>query len=307
MSTYVSEGSCGEGRTLARDAFSALPVELLCMVLSNVECRWSGLPLATGLHYIEVLSGKLHYRDRGNGYLHPLLALASASRTLRDAVEGHCRNKLLQHARITKFKGFTAKSKAKDRSVKSHRGIWCRFIRRKCAFCGSVTDRSAIFNCLINCCRACDRREWPSKIVRMLRYVQRVYGLTRHPPQVLSQIKSKYKLEREDLVNLSRGHLKDFPPQADYSWPGAHVEFLEAWPSEDLKTLRHAVYVEPGALTTMFLENEVQERARVMWGERFSDGAVHPKRKGEVSNGGLKGGPPRKRQKPIRALGADAG
>ena len=92
----------------------------------------------------------------------PLLDVAASSRTLCRAVESYSRTTLLQWSTVTKFRGQMPKSKTAN---VSHRGFLLRWKRSHCVWCGKKSQRKAILCNGFGCCSACDKKQWPEKIV----------------------------------------------------------------------------------------------------------------------------------------------
>lgn len=256
-----------------KDLLMALPTELLCEVLSYLTAPYANVPNISGLHFNETSSARRLVKIRKRASMenrerakkgrkplqvkkplgHPFLTLAQCSNFLREFVEDYCLQLLVDNKAITKFKGL-GESREEDEGLKerteSHRGYWHHFVINNCLFCGKQTELAATFNCLINCCDMCEKKEFPELITRG----EVLYG-------------GVYNLSRRDLVNDQGYHIYKYSNSYNFSgmkpWPGSRVKHLRVHRHLKLKTLRYAART-PGIENVMFYKHEVEERASIL-------------------------------------------
>lgn len=92
----------------------------------------------------------------------PLLALKNTSRTLHATTEYYSKLELALHKDITRYKEYKTKAAQNKRCYTNELFKW---MRTHCAFCGQPSKRRAILFNGLGCCRDCDKKEWPDKIV----------------------------------------------------------------------------------------------------------------------------------------------
>jgi len=161
-----------------QDIMSQLPIELLHNILSFLVAPYSGLPRITGLNHLALDREMLRMESSGKKDAvdhHPFLNLAATSSHLRDVVENFCWHLLKRHQDVGTWSKKIGDNEPmvrdgkKEKRLKgkktTYRMIWLKWAKRRCVFCGKVSQRRAIFNNLIYCCSKCDRIVWPGKIV----------------------------------------------------------------------------------------------------------------------------------------------
>lgn len=98
---------------------------------------------------------------------HTYYTVAATSRHLRDVVESFCRHLIILHKSTTKLQPPAKKSK----NPTPNRVRWVKWTAKHCIFCGKETTCMALMYSSIRCCRKCDKKEWPDKIVSPLELV----------------------------------------------------------------------------------------------------------------------------------------
>ncbi|ORY15552.1 hypothetical protein BCR34DRAFT_558571 [Clohesyomyces aquaticus] len=113
----------------------------------------------------EILFNVLSYSSPFNPTLlplHPLYTLAASNSYLRSVVEEFARGLLKQHASINMQivrRGTGVTRGGTQRTVCRHR--WMKWLKSTCWHCRRKSERAAILDATMTCCKACDRRVYP--------------------------------------------------------------------------------------------------------------------------------------------------
>lgn len=135
---------------------AALPTELLHNILSH--SIWN-TPDGSRTPVAVTAGGKPELWTN-----HTYYTVAATSRHLRDVVESFCRHLIILHKSTTKLQPPAKKSK----NPTPNRVRWVKWTAKHCIFCGKETTCMALMYSSIRCCRKCDKKEWPDKIVSPL-------------------------------------------------------------------------------------------------------------------------------------------
>lgn len=156
-----------------RDLLSTLPAETLNQILSH--CVATHEPDKA----VEIEAGT--YKP----VPHPFYTLASMSRHFKVHVEDFCLRFLRKHKEMTLFKSDeevavaeaektkdwrrSARIKTKpvkpEKDARVYRMELIRWMRLHCFFCKARYCKPAVFMNGICCCSACDKKEWPDRMV----------------------------------------------------------------------------------------------------------------------------------------------
>ena len=125
---------------------------------------------------LELLYAVFQYLYSLDAPKHPLIALSSVSRSLRDAVESYSIHALRQHhARFPRSAPRPPFNTGAH--PRTYRRTYLFHTLARCVFCNWTTQCVAkVFNDL-RCCRKCDKVQWPDKIT--LTQARKKYGLSR--------------------------------------------------------------------------------------------------------------------------------
>jgi hypothetical protein len=141
---------------MSDNSLAALPIELLYNILSY--SIWN-TPDGSRTHVAVTTGGKPELWTN-----HTYYTVAATSRHLRDVVESFCRHLIILHKSTTKLQPPAKKSK----NPTPNRVRWVKWTAKHCIFCGKETTCMALMYSSIRCCRKCDKKEWPDKIVSPL-------------------------------------------------------------------------------------------------------------------------------------------
>jgi hypothetical protein len=144
---------------MSDNSLAALPTELLHNILSY--SIWN-TPDGSRTPVAVTTGGKPELWTN-----HTYYTVAATSRHLRDVVESFCRHLIILHKSTTKLQPPAKKSK----NPTPNRVRWVKWTAKHCIFCGKETTCMALMYSSIRCCRKCDKKEWPDKIVSPLELV----------------------------------------------------------------------------------------------------------------------------------------
>lgn len=193
------------------DHFTSLPTELKHSIMDYIYASHSPD------------KAKFEVYERYHVPSPDLLSLARASKSMYAEVSSWAHSFLLKHADITKYRESKTLKAAASHQPLNKFVVWSK---RKCAFCGKATVRSAILMNGLKCCQKCDRKEWPNKITK-------------------TEAKKRYRLSEELLFPLLTRHGR------------SNIGFRRP---------RYGTYICQGTLTTMFDEADVRRFAELAHG-----------------------------------------
>ncbi|KAI9830640.1 MAG: hypothetical protein M1819_005450 [Sarea resinae] len=123
---------------------------------------------------------------------------------------------------------------------------WVKFACANCLFCGRPSTRRAILNARLNCCKGCDRVEWPDKIT-------------------LTEASSRYAMHKDQLYQLAG-------PQGGYHVMGGWTTmFLRA----EVERAANTYYAAQGGWKSHLELREADvERRRKERERRVKDGTL---------------------------------
>jgi hypothetical protein len=190
--------------------------------------------------------------------LHPLNALALASKSVRQSVEEFCRHSRETHLRLEKCSVCRERDEDEFASFvsKTHRGQWLRHVSHSCAFCGKDKEDPAdnpdtrmklsppIFNILIQCCEACEDTEWPDKIElnsAMAQHKLPLYFLLWPPTGFMLQ----WARVRGAEIGTNPGDIRDARPVTGFLLEG------------EVAQLRNAIVANPARNIPTWFDNDM--------------------------------------------------
>jgi len=171
-STSPTSSSLALANQHAHDHLTTLPSEILQQISSYL---YTAHDPDQALHALDDHHSGVPFKPR---VPRDLANYARASKRLYQQANAWAHLHLHTHRAVTKYRVYKTPKAAAKQLLQAPLQKLLQWTARHCVFCGKTSSRTAILMNGLNCCRLCDREQWPDKITDT--EARKQYKLFRH-------------------------------------------------------------------------------------------------------------------------------